>query len=294
MAVSLASQQTVSNTTPESLTITKPTSLAAGDLLIAGVSASTGGASSKSFDTPAGWTELQQVSEDSNNTMLAVFAKIADGSDAVASNFTFTASGTTSEMSNGIGILSRVTSDNGFGTVANHLGSASGTASGTSFSAGGVTTNYSSELLLMFAASERVDGDQNFSSYAVANSDPTWTEEEDIYQETGGIAINMAFASSTYASAGDTGNFSFSVSTSESLSGVLVSVTENQNVDVTPTPLTVSPTLRTVSPGAGVSFSTTPLTITPIFNGLTAEAVNRNVWANPSKPTTVWNNLDKS
>ena len=82
-----------------SLVITKPTGLAAGDLLVF----IGGTASGLSYNTPSGWTS--QVASDTANGNIQVLSKVADSSDAAASNFTFNISGT---FSQGCGSLHRV------------------------------------------------------------------------------------------------------------------------------------------------------------------------------------------
>lgn len=81
------------------ITITKPTGLTAGDLLlfVGGI------ADARTFTLPSGWTSQSNVSD--GTFRIEVFSKIADSGDAAATNVTFNTSAT---FSNAIGFLFRI------------------------------------------------------------------------------------------------------------------------------------------------------------------------------------------
>ena len=114
MAVAYQSHQTAThNTAGTPLTITKPTSLAVGDLMIAFLY---GGRNIGNWTTLAGWTLIGAcTTTDGTDANLTVQAKIADSSDVAASNFTFTPNGAHGEK---FGILTRITGSFGPGIAA--------------------------------------------------------------------------------------------------------------------------------------------------------------------------------
>jgi hypothetical protein len=75
-------------TSDTTVVITKPTGLAAGDLMIATL----GCADSRTISPPGTWDTLHNDSD--GGQRVYVFARIADAGDAAATNFTFTVSGT--------------------------------------------------------------------------------------------------------------------------------------------------------------------------------------------------------
>lgn len=83
--------QTASNTgaSSGSVTITKPTGLAVGDLMVAFIAYWAGGAT-RTITTPSGWTSVQKA--DGTDGGMAIFTKVANSGDVSASDFTFSIS----------------------------------------------------------------------------------------------------------------------------------------------------------------------------------------------------------
>lgn len=283
MSTAVASKSTASSTTG-SVTVTKPTGLAVGDIMLAFASAITGGADAgNAFTPPAGWTQLLALGGASNNSLLYVFAIKATATEVAAPDFTFTGGGT---MDNAIGHIFRITGTNGFTSLAANVVSAG--AVSTDYptpSFAGLTTLAVNSLLLMGLASEITDGDIDFTAYSVVTSNPTWTEEYDTYNEPGGIANNAAVASATYAPKGATGNFSVTLDADGgSVAGALIAITENINVSVSPAVIGLQANVQAPSVTGGAVAS-------PAVIGLQANvqapsvAIAASKWQNDTKPS---------
>jgi hypothetical protein len=291
MSTTLASKATASSS-DGNVTVTKPSGLSVGDLMIAGVSAQTSSDAANDWNTPTNWTELVGLGAGSNEPLMSVFAKIADSSDVAASNFAFTSAGTTD---NAIGTLFRITGTNGFASIAINIRS-SGATNGsptTTPSISGVTTIADNSLLLIITSAEKTDGDIDYSAYAVANSNPTWTEEYDINNEPSGIANNMAVASAQYATAGATGNVTVTTNESTQHALALIAITENINATTSPAVISVATSVQapTVTGGAAVSPAVISVATSVIDPTVTTPA---DTWSKQSKNSTTWTTQDKS
>lgn len=296
MATAIASVQSTSSSTPD-VTATHPSGLAAGDMLIAGISSITGGSNSHSFSTPSGWTKIGTPNDGANNnTVLLLFAKVAEASDVSAGSTAFTATGTTAEMDNTIAILARVTGTNGFTSPAvNVVYSGGVTNDYPTHTFTGLTSISTETLLLLFSASEITDGDINFSGYAVATDNPTWTEQADVHNEPSGVANNAALASASYPYKQATGNVSVTVDADGgSIASGLVAITENINVTVTPTTLALAATLNAPTMSSGVNFTPNTFTVAPTFNSVSPSGTAPTTFSNKSKNSTTWTNQNKS
>jgi hypothetical protein len=83
-----ANSDPTTSTADTSMVVTKPTGLAVGDLLVA----FGGCVNSRTIAPPAGWTEVAN-SAPGSDARVYVWTKVADSTDAAATDFTFTASG---------------------------------------------------------------------------------------------------------------------------------------------------------------------------------------------------------
>jgi hypothetical protein len=94
--------------TVASVAITKPTGLAAGDYMLAWVSAA---ADSTSMTAPSGWSSLtSQASDQANNIPIStLYGKVANSTDAAAANFTFTSTPYTSSTAGISVVLAAIT-----------------------------------------------------------------------------------------------------------------------------------------------------------------------------------------
>lgn len=270
---------------------TKPSGLAAGEMMVAFCYRDI-----DDFTTPSGWTKLGTVLSGSGTDRLTVFAKVADSSDAAASNFSFTPSGTSGADTSVV--LVRVTyTAAGFTSPAVNIVSSIVTDDSTGgenfISGSGVTPLRANSLLLMSAGTlESVNID--FSAYAVANNNPSWTEITDKTPSSTEMVYGAAYGS--YAAATATGSYSMTVNTNGEYVMALVSITENQSVTVTPSTLALtSPSFNTPTISAGVSITPTTLALTsPSFNTPTASATAPTQWTNESENSSSWTNENKS
>lgn len=225
------------------VTITKPTGLAVGDLMVAIL----GWDASGSFPTMAGWTSIASGEDGGGaSSGIGAYYKVADSGDVAASDFTATGAAGGSDTA---GIIYRIT---GYNTVspiaANSIGHATSSNSDTP-SIAGVTTAYADSLLLVgFYHSAAVTG----SGYAVANNNPTWTEAFD--SNNGNETFASAYAA--YAPAQATGNFSATFTAeSDAVSCMLIAV--SPRTDATGNPSLVSKTPTKFAPtGSAGTFGT--------------------------------------
>ena len=277
-------QSVQSNTGFTTVVITKPTSLAVGDLMLAGIWGSNDGSNNIVLDTPSGWTLEESVNISSNVSMLEVYSKIADSADVSASDFTFTSSTSTSASRHMIGHILRFTN---YGLKA---GEASGQTTGSgiaSLSFAGFTPSYPDTTLVFFSGIDSSTSQYTTSTYAIATSNPTWTEraESSVNDATRDSALGVATAVRPEATA--TGNATASYSASaDGMRGAGVIIALAPRVDGSTTVVTGNtyvvnhPFLRN-----GVTQ----------IDGVDPDVMSRNTtqWTNTPKPTTVWTNTPK-
>lgn len=268
------------------VTIPKPTGLSVGDLLVAFVTCGVAGGSSATYATPSGWTLLQAVTGSTNNSPLYVFAKVAEAADVAATEFTFDEDSGAGDGTLPLGALFRITGTTGFlSPTVNILAVGS---YGATYA--GITNSFPNSLLLT-AFSREDAGDLDFDSYAVANSNPAWTEEYDL-NNPGGVDTNMGIASASYTGGGDTGNFTANQAATVA-SGVLLSITENVNPTVSPAVITMTATVQAPVVAADANVSVTTITMTASVQAPTV-TVAAPKWTNQAKNTAAWLNTPKS
>lgn len=270
----------------DNLTITKPTSLAAGDFMFAGCGRNGGTAN---FTPPAGWTTLF-TSNDASNYGLVVFWKIATSGDASASNFAFSI---TAAANDGlIGFIVRATGSSFTGT-GNFVSTSDINNSGatTHTFTPGVTPPSNDALYLLGSF---VRGNTTQSGYAVANNNPSWTERVDTAISTtrsSSLAVATALATSISAS----GDFNVTLGSSLEAIGFLIALEESTNVTVSPS--VVNATFSVISPASitGGANITIAASVNATFT-VQAPTVSFPVSdiSNQDKHNSVFDNLDKS
>lgn len=237
-----------------------------------------------SWTTPSGWTSLG-VATSSGGAHTAVFAKVADSTDAAAASFTFTFN-TTARISATLYALSGTftSSANIYTSI---LEAAADQGSGVLRATTGITPSVANSLLIMhfFAFYGSAPSTNNFSAYTLQTNDPgTWTETIDggtaTVSKTDGIA--SAYATRTQTTA--TGYFQVtSVLTSFSanfLTGVLLAITDSQDTTQTPSVITAATAVQQPGVGGGVSTAVIQATITMQAPSVAAVASK---WQNTSK-----------
>jgi hypothetical protein len=285
---SIATATVNSTGTATSLTITKPTGLAAGDYMVAifGYSGNT---------NPwalTGWTSVLNPN-DTSARVLNILVKVASASDASASDFTFTIS-SGAEPNNVCGALLRITG-NLFSGTANVVASDNDVSGAASPSyTGGVTPGAANTLLIMGAVAGNSVSGVTTGSYAVTNDNPSWTERAD-FTETGGAEdILLAIATATYSVGTTTGNYSlaFSADPGDSI-GFLLSINESTNVTVTPDVITMTSAVQAPTLTGSASVSPSVITMTSSVQAPTT-ATAAAEWTNTDKSSSSWTNPDKT
>lgn len=189
----------------------KPASLAVGDLLVAIMNAYLGGAGGGTTITPpAGWTSVVALGGGALDTNLNIFEKVADANDVAASTFTFTLGGVSVF---GIGTVTRLMNvDTIVPIIASH---ATAFTTTTAPADAGLTAGI--QPLLIMAIGHTDSTGRTVSGYAVANANPTWTEQFDSGE---GHGCALAWATAPYTLSTATGSASATLS-GAALDGVL-------------------------------------------------------------------------
>lgn len=182
--------------TGTSTVITKPSGLIVGDIMIAHLYVATGYVS---VTPPSGFAIIGSTAEPTGRGTVFYYYKIADSGDVAATNFTFSWSGSVENFGSLIAV------QDGDTTFANwKWGGDNKTASNTdnpSINAT-VTPTTASLLLQMWTEFENITA---ISGYAIATSNPSWTESYDVDSGSGERA-SFAYGYRTQTTA--TGNVS--------------------------------------------------------------------------------------
>lgn len=307
MALAVASKE-IATTTSTTLTITKPTSLAAGDLMIACV-VSLGA----THVTRSGWEEVayddetrvgRSVGGSYLQGSMTCLARIADAGDAAASNFAFTTGGIS------IGYIYRITRTVNTTTWPTPLSSIitglfrsdidsgqygpAGSITSVAFT-GGVTPVQASSLMIMNIAYGRdVTNTAIANSYTLATDNPTWTEEYDnsVDFDSSGDVVWVFLASATAIRTQTTATGNYTVGFSEAPTsqnenkgfiGLLLSISEYIDASVTLdlASLTATPRDLSITGDANITLDAASMTATPQI-----------IVATSAEPK--WKNTDKS
>lgn len=265
------------------LVITKPTSLAVGDLMVAGIYADRDGGTSASISTPSGWTQEEFLDTGIGNGALSVFTKVADSSDVAASDFTFTGTGSTGQM-HMLGHLLRVTN---YGQKAGESSAADGTDV-TTLTITGFTPSpaIAEALYIVFAGRSDVASPGSVNSVAMATSNPTWTERAE--NTVNGSTTDSTFAVYTANRTATTATGDFTVtfgSTDNTRTGGIV-IALNPRIDGSSTPDQTNTIGYVFTPVQSVVLEAE--TVSP-----TTETTLNTPWSNGAKSNTTWTNSDK-
>lgn len=298
MALVVESTSSVTGDNQDSLTITKPTGVASGDLLLAITQAGEGVTAAISGFTVS---EVAQYDFGPEVIIVSILYRIADSSDVSASDYTVTAVGSTSL---GNAVMMRIS---GWTTGDPILYSSivEDQADAASYSIGKTETlsRPSPSLMIMVVGQGSDDNAASFAGYSVTSGEanPSWTEVADLSCFTGSNAYlhDMAVA---YANTSNLSDITAWTSTATSavtgaadgFIGILAIIPQPQNVTPDVSHLAVTPTLfgPTVSQ-VNINSDVSHNAVVPVLNGLTAKAQRQAVWSNADKPTTDWNNPPK-
>lgn len=254
MALTYQSSQTNNTGTgTTTVVVTKPVSLAVGDIMV-GMICAQGGTGT----FPGGWTILGNVNNNESSTLAW---KIADSGDTAASNFTFTSS-FASRLS---GAIARISGSD------TSVGSYTG-AGGTSTAS--ITPTYNS-FIMIFTHGNSSDP----SSVSIATDNPTFTK---MFSAISGVncLITGWYGYRPQNTATGTG----------SSSGGTVLGVHMFEIKVLPTTQTISENLSTSDSVANVMSGTLTESILT-EDDFTGE--KSRTWTNASKPSTTWTNESK-
>lgn len=270
--------------TGTSVVVTKPTGLAAGDLMVAFV---TEGNSGGTPSTPSGWTLITNINDIGlSGVDTYCFAKIADAGDAAASNFTFSYSGTSTSIE---AILYRITGT--FASTNNIYAFASDNA-GSEVSdvfdfSPGLTPNVASSLLIFHAHGDfnGTNTSPTVSAFALETSNPTWTEDVDGHSNDTNRSYAAAHATRTETTATGYYRVSYSVAV-DNAGGILLAIADTQNATATPSAVALTATAATPASSGAANVTVSAVALsgtvpTPTATGGTNDAL----WKNTDKPS---------
>lgn len=288
MAVAYESVSTlswISKSAGDTFSISKPTGLAVGDMMVAHISGVKDAATDFTMSDPAGWTALlaQNTSGTANRARMQVAYKVADSSDVAASQFTWTqqsssalVSGAIYRISGASGITGAIDSDE--------------TADATPVFTNTITQTYADSLLLFLLTAVADQASGSVTGYAVTNNNPTWTERYDVYGT--GTADGdglMAGATAMRSAATATGDSTCTLTSFADKSiGAIVIVAPTTSAEANfalitqPSSTIFAPTLN-----FGTTASAALLTSSSTILSPTTTAEDK-VWTESTKPTTTW------
>jgi hypothetical protein len=270
----MATYESISTNTSDTpgITITKPSGLAVGDEMVAGITVA--GDGSPTITAPAGWT-TQNTDTLSTRARFSVFTKLADSADVAASNFTFTATANTT----GPTVAGFILRSSDFGILA---GEVSASGSGTTISTGDMTPTREDCLFCIIGASGGT-GDvtpPTSSNYRITTNNPTWTERADVAQGGGGSFATVSVATATRPEATAIGAAAFDLSENKNIGIVVLALSPQANGSVTQETKLHTYALNPI-----------PQTKLNAIVGEPSVAQRRQTtWTEPTKETTEWTN----
>jgi hypothetical protein len=278
MAVAYGTQANTGWASGTDVTNNKPSGLAVGDLMIWFLVHS-----GNEMSTPTGWTAFPGFITNAGSTKATwMYYKYADSSDVSGSSFSVhISSGSTLYYS----IIVRVTGATNLGSSL--LQSYSNTTNTQTPSFTGLTPNSrGNNLLLQFWQGANIGAGQmqDVTTYAIATSNPTWTEIVDVLDGGTDFSASVVWALRPEVTA--TGNFSCATGADNTTDwvGVLVSIAPAWITTVSES-ITMTEGWK-ANPGIRTAES---LTMTESY-----DMDDSIVWSTDSKTATSWDTDDKS
>jgi hypothetical protein len=275
MAVSVSSVSAIATNSGTTVTVTKPTGLEVGDLIVVQLGAIGGDVMvSSDWTVPGGWTangnDNWSHSGPGAGLRHAIMYKIADSGDVAASNFTFTY-GTSTGLR---GAMFRITGQRPASFIAaTNLAKTSNNAYDTSPKAyaAGVTPTIEDSLIMIFVLTYN---GSSFGSYALATSDPGgWTEAHD--------ASNLAMAYANRSQTTATGDVTIAWSGSN-VGNIVIVYAISPAFGVTVSPSVINATGAVLTPTITGGMTATPATIN-VVGTLNEPAVSEKPWRKRAK-----------
>lgn len=272
-----STQTTTWATSGSTVVITKPVSLAVGDLMICRIVTD----ALRTISNFGGFTAIGDATTSSGDFVSYLGYKIADSGDVAASNFTITLD---NSGSNKMGSISRISNPD---ILASNYVYAEGSATNTvspSFTGLTPTNHNDSNILLMFwVGANGASGAPTIASYAIATSNPSWTEVYELSSTTTDD-VTASMASATRPETTATGNFTatWSDGTTDSV-GQLLAITSPWSFSASESTTVTESLLNNTSFN---SSDTATLT-----EDIDAEKVR--TWTNTTKNSSTWVNEEK-
>lgn len=288
-----------------SLVITKPSGLAAGDLMVAIAGSSNQGDFTHATTgadvtmSAAGWTKLNSVykTDQSPDSCLGVYYKTATSGDAAATDFTIWGTHSLVVAAYGGAILRF--SDAIVHSSYSDFDSTQDTNPTTVTVSGGVTPVVANNILILagFLGSSDNANTLSVSNYAVATSSPTWTERWDTNKVDGNEAHSIFVATGPRTQTTATGNYSFDVAGDaggDVIYGAvcLIAVQTPTAGSVSPDPITLAGSVQAPTVIGAASIAPDPVLLTLSIPTATAADVP-NTWTETSKNSTTWTETSK-
>lgn len=260
------------------LTISKPSGVVDGDLMIAIIHLNYNN-TVITINAPAGWTLIRTTNATTNGSSIRSYRKVAS-SEGSSYDWTSSAGNPTGWG----GSILRITEFNTSTPVLADNGAGS-TGSATSLTfADTVTPTAGYQLILFPVTAESATG--TMSTYAVATSNPSWTELYD-NNAVGNTIMSLAYATRVEATA--TGDSSVTCTgTVESWAGQLIVIDRLYSFSTTVSDSTTATDTATNSVGFNNTFTET-ITET---DTVTSERLKS--WDTLDKSSTTWSNIDKT
>ena len=263
MAITYQSIQSNDASSGTTVVVTKPVSLAVGDVMIASANSS----NNAGITLPSGFSTVESGGLDSVRSFITGY-KVATAGDVAAANFTFTAGSSLGDMS---ASLIRFSTNLSF--PANPiLNSIVGYTIG--LNSGPTSTHF---IACVFA-----NGPRDSSAQASSPS-RTWTEIRD--RAVIGNSTSIATAPNTAVETIAT--FSVTLSGSGSNNVIFMTLVESLSPVTNISHLVAAPTLFGIAPAVNVSLNIAHTVITPTIRGINPRLSNQG-WTDQIKPPTTW------
>lgn len=287
MAVAYQSHTAASiGSTATQVAVSHPSSLAAGDLMVAFISTLDGNAT---IDVISGWTaaSIGETSTAASGTTLRtrILYKVATGTDVSNGSTTFTFAATSDFFGASI---HRITGQNPVTAIdAVAAGSSENTAN-PSF-ATGITPTYASELYLFCVAGAA--GGDGVSSQAFSVSNPSWTEDYDVRST---LLMSVAHATRTEVTGLGNASVHFDANSGSEDSTITIVVIKDL-VNVTVTPAVINATGAVLTPTISGGATVAPSVINATGAVLSPAHNDQADWSAQDKSdTATWTNTSKS
>lgn len=268
--------QTTAYTTSGTLTITKPASLALNELLVAFIHGQ-----QANITPPSGWTLIKRLIAGGGGSDLRIYSVVATSTQVSASNFAWTNGGEPIG-----GSICRITGENiALPTVQFGFDDATATATPTFTST--VTPDTANSLLLYCLGTyTNSSATRTASGYAIATSNPSWTERADQTIDGGGsnYCFQMSLATASRPETSATGDASVTLSGLCTDLGVVMLVVRPQiTATITETISLVESLKKTLS-----KIFTETISLSEVLSILKSR-----LWTKISKPSTTWTKRQK-